>query len=108
MDLARLNLFFAQAGPYAPAAGKPAKTWHAVVNAGSGQARTFNEVARALMQVHGQAAIEYIPFPPDLQARYQHFTEADLSGLRATGCDLPFTSLEEGVRQTFAEIPFSA
>jgi ADP-L-glycero-D-manno-heptose 6-epimerase len=107
-DLSQLNLFFAQVGPYAPTPGKPAKTWQAVVNAGSGRARTFNEVARALMQVHGEATIEYIPFPADLNARYQHFTEADPGGLRATGCELPFTTLEDGVRQTFAEIPLSA
>lgn len=106
-DLARLNLYFAQIGPYAPAAGQTSKTWQAVVNAGSGRARTFNEVAKALMQVHGPATIEYIPFPADLDARYQHFTEADLTGLRATGCDLPFTSLEEGVRLTFAEVPLA-
>ena len=92
-DLARLNLFFAQVGPFAATSGKPARTWHAVVNAGSGRARTFNE---------------YIPFPADLNARYQHFTQADLTGLRETGCDLTFTSLEDGVRQTFAEIPLSA
>lgn len=101
-DLAKLNMYFAQAGPYAPAKGA-AKTWQTVVNAGSGQARTFNEVARALMQVHGNAAIEYIPMPADLQSRYQHFTQADLTGLRATGCDLEFTRLEDGVRETFAE-----
>jgi ADP-L-glycero-D-manno-heptose 6-epimerase len=98
-DLARLNLYFAQAGPYAG----PAKTYHAVVNAGSGRARSFNDVVRALMQVHGPAEIEYIPFPGDLNNRYQHFTEADLTGLRATGCDLEMTALEEGVRETFSE-----
>ncbi|MFP5228040.1 MAG: ADP-glyceromanno-heptose 6-epimerase [Acidobacteriota bacterium] len=104
-DLARLNLYFAQVGPYAPAKGGTAKTWQAVVNAGSGRARTFNEVARALMQVHGEATIEYIPFPADLEARYQHFTEADLTGLWAMGCDLEFTALEDGVRETFAVEP---
>ncbi len=104
-DLARLNLYFAQAGPYAPPKGGTKKTWHAVVNAGSGRARTFNEVARALMRVHGEAKIEYIPFPADLESRYQHFTEADLTGLRATGCDRAFTPLEEGVRATFAAEP---
>ena len=101
-DLARLNLFFAQAGPYAPAKDQLAKTYQAVVNAGSGRARTFNEVAKALMQVHGEAKIEYMPFPADLEARYQHFTEADLTGLRKTGCDIPMTALEDGVRETFA------
>src|SRR5206468_6743654 len=97
-DLARLNLFFAQVGPYASSH----KTYQAVVNAGTGHARSFNEVARALMQVHGEAAIEYMPMPVDLQSRYQHFTEADLTSLRSTGCDLQFTSLEDGVRETFA------
>jgi ADP-L-glycero-D-manno-heptose 6-epimerase len=102
-DLARLNLYFAQAGPYAPPADGGAKTWHAVVNAGSGRARAFNEVVRALMQVHGPAEIDYIPFPEDLTNRYQHFTEADLTGLRATGCGLELTPLEEGVRETFSQ-----
>lgn len=102
-DLAMLNLFFAQAGPYAPKRGEKARTWQTVVNAGSGRARTFNDVVRALMAVHGEAKIEYIPFPADLHERYQHFTEADLTGLRQTGCDFAFTSLEDGVRETFAE-----
>ncbi|HTX75359.1 MAG TPA: ADP-glyceromanno-heptose 6-epimerase [Terracidiphilus sp.] len=102
-DLTRLNLYFAQVGPYAPGPGRTARTWHGVVNAGSGHARSFNEVARALIHVHGNAMIEYIPFPDDLSARYQHFTEADLTALRNTGCDVPFTPLEEGVRETFAE-----
>jgi ADP-L-glycero-D-manno-heptose 6-epimerase len=102
-DLARLNMFFAQVGPYAPVDGRPAKTFQAVVNAGSGRARTFNEVAKILMKVHGDAAIEYVPFPADLDARYQHFTEADLTGLRAIGCDITMTQLEEGVLEMFAE-----
>ncbi len=96
-DLCRLNLFFAGVG--VPPAER--KTYHAIVNAGSGESRSFNEVARALMQVHGEVPIEYIPFPQDLDARYQHFTEADLAALRETGCYLPFTPLEEGVRETF-------
>jgi ADP-L-glycero-D-manno-heptose 6-epimerase len=101
-DLVRLNLFFAQVGPYAPAKGMPGRTYQAVVNAGSGRARTFNQVAKALMQVHGEAKIEYIPFPADLEARYQHFTEADLTELRNMKCDIPMTQLEDGVRETFA------
>jgi ADP-L-glycero-D-manno-heptose 6-epimerase len=101
-DLARLNMFFAQVGPYVPESGKSAKTYRAVVNAGSGRARSFNEVANALMQVHGKAEIEYVPFPADLQGRYQHFTEADLSGLRETGCNLEFTHLEDGIQETFS------
>lgn len=101
-DLAKLNLYFARVGPFAPVKGLPQKEWHAVVNAGTGRARTFNDVAKALMQVHGEAEIEYMPFPADLAARYQHFTEADLISLREIDCDLPFTQLESGIRETFA------
>jgi ADP-L-glycero-D-manno-heptose 6-epimerase len=97
-DLVRLNLFFAQAGPFRKEAPK---TYHAIANAGSGQSRSFNEVVSALMKIHGEVPVEFIPFPQDLNNRYQHFTEADLSGLRAAGCDLSMTVLEEGVRQTF-------
>jgi ADP-L-glycero-D-manno-heptose 6-epimerase len=66
--------------------------------------RTFNDVAKALMAVHGEAAIEYIPFPADLEGRYQHFTEADLTGLRQLGCDLEMTPLEAGIAETYATL----
>ena len=102
-DLARINMFFACLLPEGPK-----KQVHAVVNAGTGEARTFKAVAEALMQVHGQGRIEYIPFPGDLKNRYQHYTQADVSGLRAAGYTAPFTTLEEGVKQTFAEEPFVA
>ena len=97
-DLCRLNLFFAGIG----VPPRERKRYHAIVNAGSGTSRTFNEVARALMAVHGEVPIEYIAFPADLDARYQHFTEADLHALRETGCTLQMTPLEQGVRETFA------
>jgi ADP-L-glycero-D-manno-heptose 6-epimerase len=101
-DLCRINMFFAGLLPESPK-----KPIHAVVNAGTGEARTFNSVANALMQVHGPGKIEYIPFPDDLKNRYQHFTEADVTGLRAAGYTAAFTSLEDGVTQTFAEEPAS-
>lgn len=101
-DLANLNMFFARIGPWSET-GAPVGS-HAVVNAGTGRARTFNDVAKILMEVHGPAKIEYVPFPEDLNARYQHFTEADLTGLRQAGCNLGFTPLEQGVRETFESI----
>ena len=99
-DLARINMHFAGLLPESPE--EPVK---AVVNAGTGHARTFKAVAEALMAVHGPAKIEYIPFPGDLKNRYQHFTEADIQGLRRAGYLAQFTSLEDGVKQTFAEEP---
>jgi ADP-L-glycero-D-manno-heptose 6-epimerase len=100
-DLARMNMFFAQIGPYAPPSEGARKIYREVVNAGSGASRSFNDVARALMRVLGPVPIEYIPFPSDLEGRYQHFTEADLTGLRQLGCDLKMTSLEDGIAETF-------
>ena len=97
-DLARINLFFAGLLPESPR-----KPVHTIVNAGTGQARTFKAVAEALMHVHRPGTIEFIPFPGDLKDRYQHFTEADISGLRSAGYAEPFTSLEEGTRETFLE-----
>jgi len=97
-DLARINLFFAGLLP-----GSPRQPVQAIVNAGTGQARTFKAVAEALMEVHHPARIEFIPFPGDLRDRYQHFTEADVSGLRKAGYTDPFTTLEQGTRQTFSE-----
>ena len=95
-DLARINRFFAGLLPESPTTQVKA-----VVNAGTGEARTFKAVADALMRVHGPAKVEYIPFPGDLKDRYQHFTEADTSGLREAGYLEAFTPLEEGVSRTF-------
>jgi ADP-L-glycero-D-manno-heptose 6-epimerase len=103
-DLARINMFFAQIGPYSPQAGQAEKIYRGVVNAGSGLSRSFNDVAHSLMAVHGDAPIEYIPFPADLEGRYQHFTEADLTGLRELGCNLETTALEPGIVETFATL----
>ena len=100
-DLARLNMFFAQIGPYAPAPGETPKIYRGLANAGSGLSRTFNDVAKALMSVHGECPIEYIPFPPDLEGRYQHYTEADLTALRQLGYTGPLTQLEEGITETY-------
>jgi ADP-L-glycero-D-manno-heptose 6-epimerase len=105
-DLARLNMFFAQIGPYAPStgvtgAGETPKVYRGLANAGSGKSRTFNDVAKSLMTVHGECPIEYIPFPADLEGRYQHFTEADLTALRELGYDGPMTELEAGITETY-------
>ena len=99
-DLARVNLFFGGLLP-----SSPKRPVQAVVNAGTGQARTFKAVAEALMAVHGEGTIEFIPFPGDLANRYQHYTQAEIAGLREAGYADAFTPLEQGVRETFAEEP---
>jgi ADP-L-glycero-D-manno-heptose 6-epimerase len=67
-------------------------------NVGAGRARTFNDLAGAIFRALGKPAdIVYVPTPENIRDAYQYHTEADLSRLRAAGCDTPFTSLEDAV-----------
>ncbi len=67
-------------------------------NLGTGQARTFNDlVANVFKNVDKPLTINYIPTPEDIRDKYQYFTEADMSSVKAAGYDLPFTSLEDGI-----------
>lgn len=68
-----------------------------IFNCGSGHARPFTDVARTLQGLEGRGSIELIPFPSDLVAKYQRFTEADLTQLRAAGYDRTPMSLEQGL-----------
>ncbi len=68
-------------------------------NVGTGRARSFNDLAKAIFSALGRAPrIEYIPMPQDLRGRYQSFTEAVLFKLREAGYTNVMTSLEDGVR----------
>jgi ADP-L-glycero-D-manno-heptose 6-epimerase len=69
-----------------------------IFNVGTGHAETFNAVAEAVMTWHGAGTLRYIPFPRHLEGSYQPFTEADLTRLRAAGCDVRFRSVAEGVK----------
>ncbi|GLH66114.1 ADP-glyceromanno-heptose 6-epimerase [Geothrix edaphica] len=75
-----------------------------IVNAGTGKARSFNDIAQTLITHLGQGRIEYIPFPEALHGKYQSFTQADVRSLRAAGYTAPFTELEAGIAATLAEI----
>ena len=70
---------------------------HGIYNVGTGQARSWNDLANALFQAVGQTPdIEYIEMPETLRKRYQYFTEADMTNLRKAGYKKSFTSLEAG------------
>lgn len=74
------------------------KKLKAIYNLGSGQARTFNDLARATFQaMDTPVALEYFDTPKDIRASYQYFTEADMSKLRKLGFTEVFSSLEVGV-----------
>jgi ADP-L-glycero-D-manno-heptose 6-epimerase len=86
-----------------------------IFNCGTGRAQTFNQLAAAAINaVQGtdqtsrelaqRGAIEYIPFPPGLKERYQSFTEADLTRLRAAGYRGEFRTVEHGVASYVNEL----
>ncbi len=67
-------------------------------NLGTGRARSFADLARALFAaLQRPVQLEYVDTPPPVLAHYQYFTEARMERLRQAGYTQPFTSLEEGV-----------
>lgn len=77
---------------------------HGVYNCGTGRARTWNDLARAVFTALGrEPEIEYIDMPESIRAAYQYRTEADLTRLRHAGYEAEFTSLEDGVREYVRE-----
>lgn len=67
-------------------------------NVGTGEARSFADLAAAVFRALGRApAIDYVPMPEAIRGRYQYFTQASLMRLRAAGYTRPFTALEDGV-----------
>jgi ADP-L-glycero-D-manno-heptose 6-epimerase len=100
-DVVRVNLFFLD---------NPRVS--GIFNVGTGRAQSFNDVAVAtvnavrghrgekalsLEEMKRAGAIEYIPFPPQLVGKYQSYTQADMSALRAAGYGEPFLAVDEGV-----------
>lgn len=98
-DVVRVNLFFWQ------------KPTTGIYNVGTGRAQPFNDVALAvvnalraarkepalgLAQAARIGAIEYVPFPDALRGKYQAFTQADVTRLRAAGYDAPMATVEQG------------
>lgn len=68
-------------------------------NCGTGKARTWNDLVKAVFAAMGKAPkITYIDMPDYLREKYQYRTEADVTKLREGGYNKPFTSLEDGIR----------
>jgi len=86
-----------------------------IFNCGTGRAQTFNDVATAVIntvngtqsptaELVGRGLITYIPFPEKLRGKYQSFTQADMSKLRAAGLPGDFMSVEQGVAAYVADL----
>lgn len=70
-----------------------------IYNLGSGQARTFLDLTKAVFREMGRPEdIRFIDTPLEIRDKYQYFTEARMEKLKAAGFTRPFTSLEEGVK----------
>ena len=100
-DVVKVNLYFLQ---------NPGRS--GIFNCGSGAAQSFNDVAvatvntcraaagepaLALADLQKKGVIRYIPFPGDLKGKYQSYTQADLTALRAAGYAGQFLTVEQGV-----------
>jgi len=69
-----------------------------IFNCGTGQARSFLDLAKACFAAMNRApAIDYIDTPKNIRNNYQYFTEARMERLRQAGYDREFTPLETGV-----------
>lgn len=86
---------------------KPIK--RGIMNLGTGKARTFLDLARAVCKAAGHdEAISFIDTPPAIRDQYQYFTEAKMDRLRALGYDKNFRSLESGVTDYVKRLEGSA
>ncbi len=83
-----------------------------IFNLGTGRAQPFNDIATATVNacrlLEGkpvlsldamvkQGLVEYIAFPEALKGKYQSFTQADISALRAAGYRDELATVEQGV-----------
>ncbi len=70
-----------------------------IYNIGTGKARSWNDLAKALFKALDMPArIEYFDMPENLRPRYQYFTQAETAKLRRAGYKEDFTNLEDSVQ----------
>lgn len=69
-----------------------------VYNVGSGQARTWNDLAKAIFAALGlPPVIDYIDMPKQIREQYQYYTAAEMGKLQKAGVDHHFMTLEKAV-----------
>jgi ADP-L-glycero-D-manno-heptose 6-epimerase len=75
------------------------KSKKGIFNVGSGKARSWNDLAKAMFSaLNLKPHIEYMDMPLEIRDKYQYFTQADLRKLKAVGCKHKFYSLEDAVK----------
>ena len=67
-------------------------------NIGTGQARSFEDMANAIFSAQGvEPRIEYFDMPENVRGQYQYFTQATTDRIRGAGYDASVNSLEDGI-----------
>ncbi|GAB4318806.1 MAG: ADP-glyceromanno-heptose 6-epimerase [Bacteroidales bacterium] len=80
---------------------QPAST---IYNVGTGQARTFLDLAHAIFRsLDKEPDIRFIDTPEDIRDKYQYHTQAVMTKLQRAGYRNPFYSLEDGVEEYVQE-----
>lgn len=80
------------------AAGKKKPSLSGIYNLGTGEARSFHDLAKATFKAMDlEARIEFIDMPTELRNQYQYFTQADMSKLKKALPKFKFTRLEAAV-----------
>ena len=88
-DAVEMTLHFAEKGIQA----------NGLYNLGSGEANTWLTLTRAIFSaLNKEPQIDFIEMPEALRGKYQYYTKADISKLRATGYETTMTPLAESVR----------
>lgn len=69
-----------------------------IFNVGTGNARNWNDLAKATFAAMGmEPNIEYVDMPDNLRDKYQYYTQAVMDKLHSAGYDKDTTSLEDAV-----------
>ena len=79
------------------------KNINGIFNLGTGKAQTFYELTSAVFKaLNINESIKYIDMPAELKSKYQNFTQADITKLRAAGYNEDFADLNSGVAKTIS------
>ena len=91
-DVVKVVLFFLKSGK------------SGIYNCGTGNERSFLDMANVFVKQFGNCKINTVPFPEHLKGKYQTFTKANPDKLRQSGYTKAFLSLEEGMEKYLAQL----
>ena len=97
-DVVSINIFFMK------------NSFHDIYNVGTGKAETFNEIANNIFNYYqdNQKNFNYLDMPDYLVPKYQNFTQANISKLKAAGYNYDFFSLKKGIKNYLNDLNTSS